>query len=217
MTAPPTAIVAELQQRVLRMQGTSIVRTLPTVPALAGVVQLRTGSTYAVDSPSLAMALMAGPSRAGEWSAVVGAPDFGFEAAAGFGVDLERTIVVPDPGEHWMSVTAGLVDVASVLVVKPPARVTEHQAERLRSRLRQKDALLICWGEWPRCEARLTVLESLWLGLGQGHGHLTGRRAVVAVSHGGAPSQTVAMWLPGTDDDVALDAVPNDLPAVQAG
>lgn len=221
MTAPPAQRIADLQQRVIRMQGTTTARTLPIVPALAGVIELRTGSAYAVDSLGLAMALMAGPSRAGEWSAVVGAPDFGFDAAVGFGVDLERTVVVPEAGEHWMSVTAGLVDVASVVLVRPPAPVTEQQAERLRARLRQKDALLICWGDWPRCEVRLSVQESLWLGLGHGHGHLSGRRAVVSVSRSGAPARTVAMWLPGTDQVVAVDDRPLagtvTMPAEQAG
>ena len=221
MTAPPTQRIADLQQRVLRMQGTTTARTLPILPALAGLIELRTGLAYAVDSLGLVMALMAGPSRAGEWSAVVGAPDFGFDAAVGFGVDLERTVVVPDPGEHWMSVTAGLVDVASVVVVRPPAPVTEHQAERLRARLRQKDALLICWGDWPRCEVRLSVQQSRWQGLGQGHGHLRGRRALVSVSRSGAPVRQVGMWLPGTDQEVAVDSRPQAgsvaMPAEQAG
>ena len=53
------------------------------------------------------MSLMAGPSQAGEWTAVVGVPEFGFDAALAFGVDLGRCIVVPEPGEHWLSVTAG--------------------------------------------------------------------------------------------------------------
>ena len=88
------------------------------------------------------MALMAGPSHAGEWTAVVGVPDFGLEAAAAYGLDLDRTVIVPRPGEHWLSVAAGLLEVATVVAIRPPARVTEHQAERLRARLRQKDAAL---------------------------------------------------------------------------
>ena len=48
----------------------------------------------------------------------MGAPDLGLEAAAGFGIDLERTVVVPHPGELWLSVTAGLLDVATVVIVE---------------------------------------------------------------------------------------------------
>ena len=166
---------------------------------------MRTGLAYAVDSASLALALLAGPSQAGEWIGVVGAGDLGFEAAAGFGVDLERTIVVPRPGEHWLSVTAGLVDVATVVLVQPPVRVSEHQAERIKARLRQKDAALVVWGDWPRCEARLTLRQSTWVGLGRGHGHLRAQRVVVDVQRNSAPPRSVTLWLPGPDLQVAPD------------
>lgn len=212
--------IAELQQRVQRMQGAGVTRTLDSLPALGEVLRLKTGGAYAVDSPSLAMALMAGPSQAGEWSAVVGAPEFGLEAAAGFGLALERTIVVPSPGEHWLSVTAGLADVVSVVLVKPSAPVSEHQAERLRSRLRQKDAALICWGSWPRSDATVSISASSWSGLGQGHGHLRGRQVEVSVRRGAAPARRTSLWLPGVDSRVsaagpAVQRVP--LTAVRAG
>jgi hypothetical protein len=197
------AQIQDLQRRVQRMQGAAVSRSLPSLPGLAGVVDLRTGAAYGVDSASLALALLAGPSQAGEWVAMVGTDDLGFEAAAGFGIDLARTIVVPRPGEHWLSVTAGLVDVATVVLVKPPVAVTEHQAERLKSRLRQKDATLVCWGDWPRCEARVSIRSSVWTGLGQGHGQLRGRRVVLDISRGTAPRRSVGLWLPGVDQDIA--------------
>ena len=221
MTAQPVAPdrIAELQQRVQRMQGAGVTRTLDTLPALAGVIRLKTGGAYVVDSPSLAMALMAGPSQAGEWSAVVGVPEFGWEAAADLGLALERTIVVPAPGEHWLSVTAGLADVVSVVLVKPPSPVTERQAERLRSRLRQKDAALLCWGRWPRCDAEVSVTASSWSGLGQGHGHLQGREVEVSVRRGAAPARRTALRLPGPDRAVSVRPEPVGpvLTAVRAG
>jgi hypothetical protein len=192
----------ELQRRVQRMQGTVVSRTLPLLPALSGLIQLRTGAAYGVNSAALSLALLAGPSQAGEWIGIVGASDLGFEAAAGLGVDLERTIVVPHPGEHWLSVTAGLVDVTTVVLVKPPVRISEHQAERIKSRLRQKDSALICWGEWPHCEARLSVRESAWVGLGRGYGHLTGQRARVDIFRASMPPQSVDLWLPDTHQRV---------------
>jgi hypothetical protein len=149
------------------------------------------------------MAMVAGASQAGEWIAVVGAPDLGLEAAAGFGIDLERTVVVPHPGELWLSVTAGLLDVATLVIVKPPMPVSAQQAERLKSRLRIKDAALVCWGEWPRSDATLTITESSWLGLGQGHGRLTARRVVVSVRQGG-PVRRIPLWLPGVDQQIAM-------------
>ncbi|HEY5820861.1 MAG TPA: hypothetical protein VIT20_02715 [Propionibacteriaceae bacterium] len=197
--------IQDLQQRVQRMQGAAVSRSLPSLPGLAQVMGMRTGAAYGVDSAGLALALLAGPSQAGEWVAVVGATDLGFEAAAGYGMDLDRTIVVPHPGEHWLTVTAGLIDVATVILVKPPVAVTEHQAERLKSRLRQKDATLVCWGSWPRCEARMVVRSSTWTGLGQGHGRLQGRRMVVDVIRGNAPRRSVGLWLPGGDQELRVD------------
>ena len=188
-----------------RMQGTYLSRTLDSLPGLAGMLRLRTRATYAVDSASLALALLAGPSQAGEWAGIVGAPDLGYEAAAGFGLDLDRTIVVPHPGEHWLSVVAGLVDVATVVLVRPPVAVSDRQAERIKSRLRQKDAALICWGDWPRCEARLSLQSSTWTGLGRGHGHLTGQRVQVELSRGSAPPRTHLLWLP--DVELAVSEV----------
>ena len=184
----------ELRQRVHRMQGGASGRRLP---GLVPELDLATGAAYATDSAGLALALLAGPSAAGEWVGVVGAPDLGYEAAAALGVDLERTIVVPHPGEHWLSVVAALVDVASVVLVRPSVAVGEHPAERLRARLRTKDAALVCWGEWPRCSARFRVRESVWSGLGRGHGHLSGRRLVVEVGRTGSPRQTFGLDLPG--------------------
>jgi hypothetical protein len=208
--------IHELQQRVQRMQGPAVSRTLESLPGLSGVIQIRTGEAYAVDSPGLATALVAGPSLAGEWIAFVGVPDLGLEAAAKFGIDLERTVMVPRPGELWLSVTAGLLDVATVVVVKPPTPVAAQQAERLKSRLRLKDAALVCWGEWPRSDATLTITESSWLGLGHGHGRLRARRVVVSVRQGG-PVRHVPLWLPGFDQQVAeCDQTLLPLPLAQA-
>jgi hypothetical protein len=194
---PGDAQIQDLQRRVQRMQGPAVSRCLPSLSGLTSLLTLRTGAAYGVDSASLALALLGGPSQAGEWVAIVGATDLGYEAAAGWGLDLARTIVVPHPGEHWLSVTAGLIDVATVVLVRPPVPVREQQAEKLRSRLRQKDAALVCWGSWPRCEARLSVHSSVWTGLGNGHGRLQDRRVVVDVVRGTAPRRSVALWMSG--------------------
>ena len=197
------------------MQGSAVTRNLESLPGLAGVLQLKTGGAYAVDSPSLAMALMAGPSRAGEWSAVIGVDDFGLEAAAAYGLDLDRTVIIPDPGEHWLSVAAGLLEVATLVVVRPPVQVSEQQAERLRSRLRQKDAALVCLGGWPRSDATLRITASTWFGLGRGHGHLSRRQVEVMITSAGPP-QRVSLWLPGQDLDV-IEVERAPLAAVKAG
>ena len=187
--------VQQLQERIIRMQDGLPRVPVPTHPALDGLVQLRTGGAYEVDSASLAMMLLATPSQEGSWSAVVGAADFGVEAAAELGVDLSRTVLVPDPGEHWLEATAALVDVVPFVLLRPPPGITERTAGRIGARLRKRSATLISWGRWPGAEARLSVASSRWSGAEQGHGRLKDRRLVVAVARGSAPPRHVELEL----------------------
>jgi hypothetical protein len=179
--------------------GTPSALPLETHPALAGLVQLRAGATYSVDSATLALALLAGPSRSGGWCAAVGVADFGVEAAAALGVDLARTVLVPDAGDQWLEVTAALVDVATIVLVRPASRVAPQQAEKIAARLRKRGAALVVLGEWPRAEVRLTTREPDWGGVGQGHGHLRSRRLVVEARRGTAPPRRGALWFPAED------------------
>ena len=210
-------VVRELQARIRGMQRTTLdTRALPTHPALAELLPggaLAAGGVYAVDnSTTLALGLLQGPSAAGSWCAVVGVPDLGVEAAAGLGLDLERLVLVPHPGEQWLSVVSALVDVVSVVLVKPPmregrARLGDAAASKLASRLRQREAVLVSLGEWPRTDARLTVTASTWAGIGSGFGHLTARQVTVSSESrswaGRAKSRR--LWLPGLDQ--RLEAV----------
>ncbi|CAN5206726.1 hypothetical protein BH09ACT11_BH09ACT11_10360 [soil metagenome] len=182
------AEIERLRARMARMAPTMSGRPLPTMPGLG--LELSAGGSYAVDSLSLATALLAGPSAAGEWGAVIGVADFGVEAACEMGVALERTIVVPDPGEIWLEATAALIDVVTLVVVRPPTRVTEAAASKVSARLRKRGAALVALGEWPRADARLSA-TSVWTGPETGEGHLTGRRVQVEVRRGSAPPRRV--------------------------
>jgi len=197
--ASPAATVQQLRDRIRGMQDGVPRVPIATHPALADLVQLRTGGTYEVDSASLALALVAAASQAGAWSAVVGAEDFGVEAAAEMGVDLTRTVLVPDPGELWLEVTAALVDVVTMVVLRAPAGVTERVAGRLGARLRKRSSALVAWGHWPGAEASLSLRSSTWSGVARGHGRLRSRRVVVDVRRGSAPSRRADLWLPGMD------------------
>jgi hypothetical protein len=213
MTVASATDLSELQARVNQMQGRPAAQPVATHPALAGLLQLQTGSSYSVTSASLAIALMAGPSTDGAWCGVVGSAELGLEAAAAAGVELRRTILVPDPGDAWLEVTAALIDVVGVVVVRAPAKVSEREASRLSARLRQRGGILISWGDWPRPEARLTMRDIEWDGLGRGHGHLRARRATVDVRRGTAPARSGQLWLP--DADLAIRRV-EERPAVTA-
>jgi hypothetical protein len=187
------------------MEGRPAAQSVRTHPALNGLLQLQTGATYAVTSASLAALLMAGPSVDGAWCAVVGTSELGVEAAAMFGVDLDRVVLVPEPGDVWLEVVAALVDVLGLVVVRPPKDLpTPKDISRLSARLRTRGSILVVWGDWPRCDARLGLTDVKWHGAGGagslgGNGHLKARQATVEVRKGTAPAAQRRLWLPDID------------------
>jgi hypothetical protein len=175
---------------------------------------LKPGSVYTVDgSVSLVLALLAGPSLAGSWCGVIGLPDLGPESAASLGIDLARLVLVPAPGDQWLTVTAALADVLPVVAVRPNRRVSESEASRLGARLRQRGCTLLVAGDWPLAEARLALRTNTWSGLGFGHGHLTGREVLVASSLRSGSPRTARMSLGARLADApAAQAAGRDLP-----
>ena len=160
-------------------------------------------------SATLLLALLAGPSAAGSWCGVVGVPEFGIEAAASFGVDLDRLVLVPHPGDQWLAVTAAIADVLTVVVTKPPKQASDASLSRLSARLRQRGSTLIVLGNettraWPQTEAMLSLSDSSWTGIGEGFGHLTARQVTVTVSTrlGGRP-RSARLWLPDPQQQFA--------------
>jgi hypothetical protein len=199
---PARPVLDQLRERVTAMEGGPARLPVPVLPALSGLVTLRTGSAYAVDSASLALALVAGASGAGEWVGFAGWRDFGAEAAADLGLDLARTVLVPETGDHWLEVTAALVDVLPVVVLRPSARVEPRDAGVLEARLRKQSSVLVVWGEWPRCEARLSLEDARWTGPERGHGRLRSRRVRVAVRRGSAPPVSADLAFPGDGEPI---------------
>jgi len=198
----PGETVRELQARIRQMQATRLdTRRLPTHPAIARLLPgggLQEGSVYSVvGSGTLLMALLAGPSAAGSWCGVVGVPEFGVEAASRFGIDLDRLVLVPKPGDQWLTVTAAIADVLGVVVARPPKQASDSNIARLAARLRQRGSTLIVLGSWPQSEAILTLSNSDWSGIGQGDGYLAARQATVTVTSrlGGRP-RSARLWLP---------------------
>lgn len=184
---------------------------LPTHPALGALLPgggLQPGGVYSVSgSTSLLMTLLAGPSADGAWCAVVGMPGFGTEAAARFGIDLDRLVLVPHPGDRWFGVTAALADAVSVVAVAPAARVGDAEAARLAARLRQRGAVLLVAGAWPRVDARVGVASSSWVGVCEGHGYLGVREVTVtAESRSWGRERSARLLL--TPDGRLQDAAP---------
>jgi hypothetical protein len=191
------------------MQATKLdYRTLPTHPAIASLLPgggLQQGAAYSIQgSASLLLALLAAPSAAGSWCGVVGIPEFGIEAASRFGIDLDRLVLVPHPGDQWLTVTAAIADVMDVVVTKPPSRASESSVSRLAARLRQRGTTLLVLGSWPHSEAMLSLSDSNWSGLGDGHGYLSAREATVTVTSkmSGRP-RSARVWLPGREESLA--------------
>ncbi|MFJ3395305.1 hypothetical protein [Leifsonia aquatica] len=195
----PAATVLDLQAKIRAMQGVDLGETrLPTSPAIAGLLPdgaLVAGQSYQLSgSTALLQAVLAGPSLAGAWCAVVGMPDFGLEAAAAAGIDLERLVLVPQPGEKWWQVVSALVETMTAIAVHPPEIPAAGDLARLQGKLRTHDAVLLVDRDWPGARAALTIRARRTAGLGEGWGLLAGRELdVVARGRGGTRTGTVRL------------------------
>ncbi|TWP36229.1 hypothetical protein [Leekyejoonella antrihumi] len=174
MLHPASATVADLHDLIERRDTSPSTVRLPVHPALADAFPtgLAAGTVYSLTgSTTLALALLAGPSQNGSWCAIVGLPDLGVEAAAGWGVDLDRLILVPDPdANQWVGAVAALAEITDVIVAAP-SRITPGDLSRLAARLRSRQTTLVVTGPWPRA-ATVQATTVGWDGLGQGHGCL---------------------------------------------
>ncbi len=154
----------------------------------AGGVQR--GSTVAVEgapgsgSTTVALAIAAAATSAGEWAAVVDpGGTLGARAAAEVGVELERLAVVRRvPSERWAPVVATLLDGVTVVVAAVPARVRLGDARRLVARARERGVVLVAFGSWPvEAAVRVYTAPGTWHGLGAGTGLLASRDLSVNV------------------------------------
>lgn len=193
------------------VRGSTIVVGGPPVGA-AGAPGAAPGATVVVPgATSLALALAAGPSRAGSWVAAVGVPGLGLAAAIEAGIAPERFAVIDTPPAEWAAVVAALVGAFDVVLVAPAHRVHPADARRLVARARERGSVVVSivpsLPPPPRAGAaarsidadlRVSVVGSRWQGVGQGHGHLEARRVVVEVTgrRGAARSRQVDLWLP---------------------
>ena len=200
-------------------------RVVPVLPALAGlmpegglargsVVSVGPGSDGAGDVgtgvTSLALALAAGPSRAGSWVAVVGRSDLGLVAAAELGVVLDRLALVEEPPpDGWAAVVAALIGAVDLVLVAPEHRVPAADARRLAARARERGTVLVqidpgarssgrSRGSGLEVDLRLAVVGAEWEGVGVGHGHLQARRLTVEAGGRRRASRPrrAELWLP---------------------
>jgi hypothetical protein len=206
---------------------------LPVLPVLRELLPrggLARGSVVTVaEFGLLALALAAGASAAGAWCGIAGVPEAGVLAAAALGLDVERTLLVPDPGQAWAQVVASLLDGCELVLLRlpprepargdhrPPGAYGAQVRQRLEATLRRARGVLLVVGDWPGAHVRLRVLSQGWTGLGHGHGRLRACCAQVAADGRGeaAMTRTRWLWLPSEDGRITA-ADPADIPAPQS-
>ncbi len=197
--------------------GTGAAGTFPVVPALRELLPrggLARGSVVAVpDSGLLCLAVVAAASADGAWCAIAGMPESGLLAGAGLGLDLDRTLLVPDLGTNWPQVVASLLDGCELVLVRLPSRASAQVRQRLEATLRRARGVLVVAGDWPGAQVRLRVTAQGWTGLGDGFGRLRACCAEVMADGRGeaAVAKTRWLWLPAEDGAVAA-ADPADIP-----
>lgn len=200
--------VLRLRREISRMQRRrSDDALLPLDPAFASLLPeegLQTGTAYIVSpSPSLVLALLSAASRKGHWSAVVGMPTLGVEAAAAFGIELSRLILVPSPAERWLAVTSALAEVVPLIVVHPQTRARDADVSRLSARLRDRGCTLLIAespaADWPQSEGSIRIDDQHWHGLGTGWGLLSDCTVTVTARTRRSPLPSrVQVRLPGS-------------------
>ena len=210
-------------------------RTLPVLAPLRDLLPggaLQRGwviTTGGDGATSLALAVAAGPSAAGSWTAVVGEDGLGLAAAAEAGVVLERLLMVtalePRAAAEAVAALVGSVDIV-LLGSEIRLRTADHR--RLAARLRERGSVLIrlggdgshgagVWTGGARlsrerasdlhgADVCLRVVSSRWNGLGDGWGLLRSRHVSVRVTGRGAAGRprTVDLLLPGPDGSPIL-------------
>jgi hypothetical protein len=179
-----------LRARIRRLEGTAspsdvVGLGVPESLRSAFPSGLRAGATYAATgSLTLALVLLAEACSQGAWSAVVGLPGLGLETATRLGLDLDRVLLVPAPGEQWSTVVAALAEIVPVVLARP-VRLAPTEASRLTARLRERGCTLLLTDPpapgWPAVQATLQASPAGWRGLGTGHGCLLQRRIAVEV------------------------------------
>src|SRR6202161_4416689 len=133
-------VLPALRDRTLPVMPALRDGTLPVLPALRELLPrggLARGSVVTVaEFGLLILALPAGAAADGAWCGIAGVPEAGMLAAAGLGLDAERTLLVPDPGHAWPQVVASLLDGSELVLLRPPAQGPAQVRQRLEATLR---------------------------------------------------------------------------------
>jgi hypothetical protein len=158
---------------------------------------------------SLALALSSRTVMAGSWLAVVGVPMLGLEAAAELGVPLSRLVMIGvDSGPKvWAERVAAAADGFDIVLTSPPAGA-ERVVRMVRNRLQARGVVMLAVGRTSpgvSCDIEFSTTSSMWIGVGDGSGHLIGRKVTVRVGGRRIPMPVERdLWLPGPTGRVEI-------------
>jgi hypothetical protein len=181
---------------------------VPMLPD-AGLVRGRVVGCSGPAAMSLALALSARAVVAGSWLAVVGVPMLGVESVVEFGVPLSRLVAIDTDGRPatWAERVGVAAEGFDLILTRPPAGA-ERVVRKVRQRLQARGVVLVAVGPSSpgvSCDLEFTTTAVEWAGLGQGHGALLGRRAMVRVAGRRVPRAVEReLWLPGPSGCVAV-------------
>lgn len=195
-----------------------------------GLVRGRVMSCQGVADTSLAFGLIRDALIGGAWAAIIDVATFGADAAAEFGVPLERVVRVEtgvDAAERsagvgndaaWIDAMGAAVDGFDVVVTRVPAGLRGDRrpaaVRKLAARLQQKGAVVVVLGESGALTSDITLTTSRtsWSGLGDGNGHLRARTIDVVAGGRRLPAERSASLLveggSNTPGRVTLSLVP---------
>ncbi len=223
-TAENLAQVTLLRERISAMQRRRATpETLPVPGPLSPVFPdggLRTGAAYSLarGETGLMLALLAEASAAGSWCCVIGVPELSVGAAEGHGIDLSRLVLIPTPQERWMQAAAAACEVFPLVALRPGRRPTQADAQRLEAKMRDRGSSLLALGEWPGAEGTVSAGEDEWVGIGRGHGLISGRAMTVSMHGRRTPHpRSVRVMLPGPSGGVEAVAAAQARPLESGG
>jgi hypothetical protein len=185
-------------------------RCLPVDEVYASLLPdagLKRGRVVGCTGPA-AMSLASRSVVVGSWLAVVGVPMLGVEATGEFGIPLSRLVMVDVDGgpSVWAERVGAAADGFDIVMTRPPPGA-EHVIRKIRTRLQARGVVLIAIGRnspGVSCDIEFATTSVEWGGLGQGHGHLTARRATVRAGGRRIPRPVeLDLWLPAPNGQVA--------------
>jgi hypothetical protein len=200
---------------------------LPVSSALQDLLPwggLARGSTVAVRGSaarSLALALVAEAVRNGAWLAAIGIPSLGLAAVAGFGIALERVVVVePANSPDWLSAVGAAIDAFDVVFTTSlmsgslmSGGTRAADLRRFQPRVRERGCVVVVLDTVPAAgrapvSADVTIDASVvrWHGLHIEAGYLAARQVAVTVTgrRGAVRPVRRRLWLPDHDGSVRV-------------